>query len=166
MKRIYLVIVFGVTFLAVTGSGACLGLETSGAVLPLVIASADELVDLDVREADLRDAMMQVARKANINVIVSPKVQGKLTCRVTRMDPRELILFIARTNNLVVENHGNIMIIMAGESPGRNVRFEVISLQYADSAEVAKIIQNLKLDKRVQVTHDQRTNRLILIYNE
>jgi type II secretory pathway component GspD/PulD (secretin) len=129
-------------------------------------AFSSELIDLDVKDADIRQTLEKIARKASINIIVSPKVTGKLTCRVTKMDARELIEFIARTNGLEIEERGNIIAVIQGELPGKKPRVEVISLQNANSAEVAKIIQNIKRDKKVRVTHDERTNRLILVYDE
>ncbi len=123
-------------------------------------------VTLDVRDADLRHVFQNLALKAGINILVSPKVKGTVTCRIVNMDPRELILSIARTNGLVIEEHGNILLILAENPPGTRVRMEVIPLQNANAADVAKIIQNLKLDKRSRVTHDERTNRLIVVYEE
>ena len=122
-------------------------------------------VSLDIRDGDLREVFLKLADQAKINLMVSPKVQGKVTFRVTDMDPVELIGFIARTNGLEIEKHGRILLIMADDSaPPSRVRFEVIPLQNAKAAEVEKIIQNLKLDKRTTVTHDARTNRLIVVY--
>lgn len=131
--------------------------------LPL---TAGRLVDINVKDADIRETLEKIAREASINIIVSPKVSGKITCLIKQMDARELINFIARANGLVVEDHGRIMVVLAGQSISRNVRFEVISLQNANSAEVAKIIQTIRRDKNVNITHDERTNRLILQYHE
>lgn len=131
--------------------------------LPL---SAGGLVDINVKDADIRETLEKIAREASINIIVSPKVSGKITCLIKQMDARELINFIARANGLVVEDHGRIIVVLAGQSISRNVRFEVISLQNANSAEVAKIIQTIRRDKNVNITHDERTNRLILQYYE
>ncbi|MGM0601440.1 MAG: secretin N-terminal domain-containing protein [Candidatus Rifleibacteriota bacterium] len=127
---------------------------------------ASQPVDLDVKDADLRQTLQKIARQASINLIVSPKVSGKITCLVNQMDARELIFFLARANGLVVEVRGKIIIVMPGKSESGQKRVEVISLQYADSAEVAKMIQTLKQDKSVTVTHDERTNRLILVYDD
>jgi type II secretory pathway component GspD/PulD (secretin) len=127
---------------------------------------ASRLVDLDVKDADLRQTLEKIARQASINIIVSPKVSGKITCLVNQMDARELIFFLARANGLEVEDNGPIIIVMVGKSASRKQRVEVISLQYASSAEVAKMIQSLRQDKSVSVTHDERTNRLILVYDE
>jgi len=125
-----------------------------------------ETVDLDVKDADLRQTLEKIARQASINIIVSPKVSGKITCLVNGMDAKELIFFIARTNGLEVEDHGRIIIILAGKSNPRKSRFKIIPLQNANSAEVARIIKTLKRDNSLRVTHDARTNRLIIIYDE
>jgi type II secretory pathway component GspD/PulD (secretin) len=135
-------------------------------VLINVTAFASDLIDLDVKDADIRETIEKIARKASINIIVSPKVKGKITCLVKQMDARELIVFIARANGFEVEDRGRIIVVMAGKSSGKQVRVEVISLQYGNSAEVSKIIQNIRRDKNVRITHDERTNRLILVYDE
>lgn len=133
-------------------------------VIPLPVLA--ETVDLDVKDADLRQTLEKIARQASINIIVSPKVSGKITCLVNGMDAKELIYFIARTNGLEVEDHGRIMIVLAGKASSGKSRFKIIPLQNADSAEVARIIRTLKQDKSLRVTHDERTNRLIIIYDE
>lgn len=125
-----------------------------------------EIVDLDVKDADLRQTLEKIARKASINIIVSPKVSGKITCLVNGMEAKELILFIARANGLEVEDHGRILVVLAGKSQSGNTRFKIIPLQNANSAEVAKIIKTLKKDDSLRVTHDERTNRLIIVYDE
>lgn len=123
-------------------------------------------VTLDVRDADLRQVFQLLANKAGINILVSPKVKGSITCRVVDMDPRELILYIARTNGLVIEDHGRILMILTDIPAGSRVRMEVIPLQNAKAADVAKMIETIKIDKRARVTHDERTNRLIVVYEE
>ena len=107
---------------------------------------------------------MSLAAKAKINLLLSPKVRGSLTCRVTDIEAKELIEFIAKCNGYIIEKHGNIFLVLAEESSGARVRFEIIPLMNANAAEVEKIIRNLKLDKRTKVTHDARTNRLIVVY--
>jgi len=124
----------------------------------------DTKIDLDVRDADLRQVLMSLAAKAKINLLLSPKVRGTLTCRVSDISAMELIEFIAKCNGYVIEKHGNILLVLGEQSPGSRVRFEIIPLMNANAAELEKIIQNLKLDKRTKVTHDARTNRLIVVY--
>jgi len=144
-------------------------LLTTSLVAPGIFAqtSSDQSnVTLDVRDADLRQVFQTLATKAGINILVSPKVKGTLTCRVVDMDPKELILFIARTNGLVIEEHGNILLILSEISPGTRVHFEIIPLQNAKAADVAKMIDQIKIDKRAKVTHDERTNRLIVVYED
>ncbi|MEW6712918.1 MAG: hypothetical protein AB1403_24075, partial [Candidatus Riflebacteria bacterium] len=60
--------------------------------------NAGQLIDINVKDADIRQTLEKIARQASINLIVSPKVSGKITCMVTQMDAKELILFIARAN--------------------------------------------------------------------
>ncbi len=130
-------------------------------------ASGSTLVTMDIRDGDLRETFLKLADRAKLNVLVSPKVRGNVTFRVTDMEPLELIQFLARANGLELEKHGSILLILADDTtPPSRVRFEVIPLQNAKAEEVAKIIQNLKLDKHATVTHDSRTNRLLVIYPE
>ena len=127
-------------------------------------SDSSSLISMDVRDASLRDVFMKLALKTRMNVLVSPKVLGTVTFRVTDMDPKELISFLARANGLEIENHGRILLIMSELGQPTSVRMEIISLQNARAEEVAKMINTLKLDKRATVTHDTRTNRLIVVY--
>jgi|GEM_PF-5538909 len=151
LKSIFLAVLIAAVFM------------TSGA-LKIHAQESDKPVDLDVRDADLRQVLQQLATKANINIILSPKVKGTITCRVKDVDPKELICFIARTNGLEIEDHGHVLLILTEDLPHTNVHFEIIPLQNANAADTAKMIQSLKLDKHAKVTHDARTNRLIVIY--
>jgi len=126
---------------------------------------ASSTVTIDVRDADLRAALMELAGKARINLLISPKVRGTLTCRVTDMDPLELLVFIARANGLEFEDHGRIKVIMVYEPvPQSNMTFEIITLQNANAEKVAKMIESLRLDKNTHVVHDAHGNRLIVTH--
>lgn len=129
-----------------------------------IIAGNDSLIDLDVRDADLRETFLDIARRADINLVIASQVSGKVTCRITRMEPVELILLLAQANGLRVQEHGRTIAILQENRSHGNILIEVISLQNADAAETAKIIQQLKMDKHAHITHDQRTNRLIVAY--
>lgn len=120
-------------------------------------------ISIEVRDADLRTILMDLAKRANINLLLSPKIKGTITCRVTDMDPLELIVFIAKTNGLEYEDHGRIKILTV-ETPldQGTLRFEIIPLQNASAEKVAKMIESLKLDKKTHVVHDEHGNRLIV----
>lgn len=121
---------------------------------------------LDARNADMRKVLNELARKANINLLLSPKIQGTITCYLSGLEPEEIIYLLAKSNGFVLEKHGNIIIILPHPQSTGKVRFEIITLQNANSKEVSKIIQNLKIDKNIRITHDERTNKLIVIYDE
>ena len=125
-----------------------------------------DLVSVDFRDKDIRQVFQFLADKGNLNVLLSPKIRGNVTLRVTDMEPRELIFFLARTNGFIIEDNGNILAIYGDQPPTKSYRIEIISLQNAKAAEVAKMIEKLKIDKRTQVTHDERTNRLIVVHEE
>jgi len=127
------------------------------------LAAEKNLVTMDVRDGDIRKVLMQLAQKGNINLLISPKISGTITFRVSEMDPLELIEFIVKANGLELEDHGRIKLVMGESVPGPNFRFEIISLQYAKAEEVQKMIEQLKLDKKTKVTHDTHGNRLIVI---
>lgn len=130
-----------------------------------IIQNDHSVVTLEVRDADLRATLMELAGKAKINLLISPKVRGTLTCRVTDMDPFELLIFIARANGLEFEDHGRIKVIMADEPVDQgNVTFEIIPLQNAKAEEVARMIESLRLDKNTHVVHDAHGNRLIVTH--
>lgn len=137
-----------------------------GFLMPALGQPSGKLISLDVRDVDIRKVLMGIADQAKINILLASKIQGTLTCRVTDVDPRELIDIIARTNGYTIEEHGRILLILNESTSGNRLHFEIIPLQNAKAADVAKIIQTLKLNKKAQVTHDERTNRLIVVYEE
>ncbi len=119
-------------------------------------------VSFDVRDADLATLMQSLADKAGANLIVSPKIKVQITCRLQKIDPLEAILLLAKANGLVVENTANVLMVLPDRTTPTKMKITVIPLQNADAAKVAQMIKALSRDGRTLVTHDERTNRLIV----
>ncbi|MBF0546289.1 MAG: hypothetical protein HQM08_17730 [Candidatus Riflebacteria bacterium] len=130
---------------------------------PAFSSDNSTLISLELRDADLKETLIMLAEKAKINLIISPKIKGTITCRFKQIDPLELIQLIAKTNGLYLEEHGNIKAILPENSDSGELKINFISLQNSDSENVSKTLEKLKSDKNTSIIPDKQNNRLIII---
>src|SRR5262245_26463563 len=78
--------------------------------LLLVVAFNQPLtVSLDLRDANLRDFLETMAEAANMNVVLHPAVEGKITLRVREAPWETLLEMVLRNYRLSREIEGNVM---------------------------------------------------------
>jgi type II secretory pathway component HofQ len=146
--------------------------------LLLVVAFNQPLtVSLDLRDANLRDFLETMAESANMNLVLHPAVEGKITLRVREAPWETLLEMVLRNYRLSRESEGNVMRIApqwvfeeeyraraAIEEARLNARpFEIrtYTLNYARAADVAVIVSKL-LSPRGSVLVDTRRNAIIV----
>lgn len=125
----------------------------------------DKVISFNARDTEIREIVMTIGKLANINVMVDPKIRGKmpLTLRdVTAADALRLVAGITGNkvgwiNGVVIFATEETLKFMQG--PGRNA---LIQLKYAKSEEVAGIL-NKVFSKDVNSINHAPTNKLIVV---
>src|SRR4029453_16065784 len=80
-----------------------------GLILATLLMAAPQDISLDLRDADLRDFFRLMAETSNINIVLHPAVQGKITLSVKNA-PRDVLMDVVLKNyGLATEINGNVM---------------------------------------------------------
>jgi type IV pilus assembly protein PilQ len=139
--------------------------------------AAPQDVSLDLRDADLQDFFRLMAETANINIVLHPAVQGKITLSVKNA-PRDILMDVVLKNyGLATETNGNVMrvvplSVLENEYRQRAaieqarlaslpLETRTIILNYAKAADVARIMSQF-LSPYGSIAVDQRRNAIII----
>ncbi len=142
-----------------------------------VETTAIPLINLDVRDAALRNVLGQLADFGQINLVMPSDVVGKVTVRLRNVKWFDALQAVARSHGLGIRRRGNIVYIdrldrLAAHQETRvKIReateaaaplvTRIFKLSYARAADLAPLIKTL-LSPRGSVVVDTRTNSLIV----
>jgi type IV pilus assembly protein PilQ len=134
-------------------------------------------ISLDLQDADLVNVIRLFAEVANLNMIVSPEVRGKVTVRMVNIPWDQAMDIILKMNGLGYIREDNILRIasmqaLAKESEDESRAKEakkkaedlvtrIIPVNYSSAAEIDGAIKK-SLTARGETTVDVRTNTLIV----
>jgi type IV pilus assembly protein PilQ len=146
-------------------------------ILATLLMAAPQDVSLDLRDADLRDFFRLMAETSNINIVLHPAVQGRITLSVKNA-PRDVLMDVVLKNyGLATEINGNVirvvpLSVLENEYRQRlaieqarlaslPLETRTIILNYAKAADVARIMSQF-LSPRGSIAVDPRRNALII----
>lgn len=124
------------------------------------------LVDLDMKDADIKDVARALSRISGKNIIVSEEVKARVTLRVKNVDWRQALNMIVSAYNFAVLEEENYMVITtfekrrAAEESGE-LQTRIIRLNFLDVNELQKTLSSM-LTKRGKIEIDVRTNSLVI----
>lgn len=77
-------------------------------------------IDLDLKDADLRDVLRLLTDTGKLNLVVGDKVSGRVTLHVKRVAWDAAACTIAKLHHLTLTLSDNILLVTAGSAePGR-----------------------------------------------
>jgi len=147
--------------------------------LLLLLAGAPEpkRITLDVREAEIQNVLRLFADVAQLNIVVSDEVKGRVTVRLKNVPWPQALDVVLQSKGLGKEASGEVIHIDLAEriaarraSAAARAKAEeelaplitvMIPLSHADAANMVPIVAPL-LTPRGNVTFDRRTNVLIV----
>ncbi len=123
-------------------------------------------VDLELKEADIREVARAFSRISGINIIVSDEVKAKVTLRVQSMDWREALNMILGAYNLTVLEREDYIVITTIErrrlvEEGGELKTQVISLNFVNVGDLQNTLKSM-LTPRGKIEMDTRTNSLVI----
>ncbi len=68
-------------------------------------------IQLELRDADIRDAIHTLAKLAKLNVVMSSSVQGKVTVSLNGLTPRDAIFAVLRVPGFVSQEHEGVLYV-------------------------------------------------------
>jgi len=73
---------------------------------------AKELISLDLRDIEVKDALKYIAQKANLNIVSTKDVSGRITLMINNAAVEDIFEIIIRSNSLAYEKIGSIYNVM------------------------------------------------------
>ncbi|MCM8813468.1 MAG: hypothetical protein NC924_05995 [Candidatus Omnitrophica bacterium] len=109
-------------------------------------------VSLDFRDIDIRDALQFLAKKANLNIVPTNQVAGRVTLMIEAAPLEDVFEIMIRSNGLAYEKIGSIYNIMTekeyaaryGRAFGDLRQVRVFHLKYVVPEQAHAIIDSLK----------------------
>jgi len=161
---LYILFLFSTIFVGFIYSRAEESLQT--AAQPEIKEEAKLLVDLEFKDADIKDVARAFSRISGINIIVSDEVKAKVTLRVQSMDWREALNMILGAYNLTVLEKENYIVITTFERRRRaeesgDLQTRVLTFNFVDVSDTQKTLASM-LTSRGKIEVDTRTNSLVI----
>lgn len=135
--------------------------------------SAEGNVNLDFRDADIRNVLRILSFKSGINIVAGPEVTGLVTIKLKDVPWQQALAVILETYGYSYEQRGKIITVTTVENlKKRREDAQVLAdqeplitktfvLNYAKAASVIESIEKMKTD-RGSINFDERTNALIV----
>ncbi len=108
-------------------------------------------ITLNLRDADVRDVFRLIAEQNNINLIVSPAIQGTITLRLSHVTLREALSVLLDSCDAVMEQSGSIFRVFPRaekieQKPQpvktEDLQTEIFSINYSDGNEVLSVVND------------------------
>jgi type IV pilus assembly protein PilQ len=135
--------------------------------------SAEGNVNLDFRDADIKNVLRILSYKSGINIVAGPEVTGLVTIKLKDVPWQQALAVILETYNYGYEQKGNIITVTTIENlKKRREDAQVLAdqeplvtktfvLNYAKASTIIESIEKMKTD-RGSINYDERTNALIV----
>ena len=162
MKRFFLIglvftlFIFGI--MAYYGTVICADQEYASLVIPPdspmnnLTGIQNNKVTLDLRDIEVKDALKFLAEKANMNIVPTSGVSGRVTLMIREAPVAEVFEIVIRSNNLAYEKIGDIYNVMTEteykERYGKQFddvrKVKVFHLKYVAPEQANKVIDSIK----------------------
>ncbi len=140
----------------------------------LQINNADSIVNLSLRDADVKQVLRMFADQAGMNIIFSPSVEGQVTMDLVDIPLAEALSLVVNTHNLFYDIQANTLVVSTkDESLAVAQRgMTVIPVRYVNAAALASFMNanifnkngvNPGVSTKPVVTTNPATNELIVM---
>jgi type IV pilus assembly protein PilQ len=123
-------------------------------------------VDLDLKDADIRDVARALSKISGLNIIVSQDVRASVTLRIQNTNWKEALGIILATYNLTMTEGDNYIVIATFENLRQteergDLQTKVMTLNFVDATQIQKTLTSL-LTGRGKIETDIRSNSLVI----
>ena len=124
-----------------------------------------KVISFNGKESEIRDIVMTIGRLGGFNVMVEPKIRGKMPLMLNNVTCAEALKLVAGITGNKVGMVSGVVIFATEETlkfmggPGRSAIYQ---LRYAKSEDIAGII-NKVFQKDLQSIHHGPTNKLLVV---
>ena len=117
---------------------------------------------MEFRDAEIKDVLRAVGQAANLNMIVSDGVSGKVSLSIKNVDIWNALESILKTKGLTYVRDANMVRILSlAEVRDNDMETRVFPLGHASSQDVLPIVTGVKSEK-ARISIDNRMNALVV----
>jgi type IV pilus assembly protein PilQ len=117
---------------------------------------------MEFRDAEIKDVLRAVGQAANLNMIVSDGVSGKVSLSIKNVDIWNALESILKTKGLTYVRDANMVRILSlAEVRDNDMETRVFPLGHASSQDVLPIVTGVKSEK-ARISVDSRMNALVV----
>jgi type IV pilus assembly protein PilQ len=159
--KLFLVLLF--IFLC---KGSLLSAEAPPAEAKITPGQVSGLIDLDVKDVDIKEIARIFSRLSGLNFVVGDNLAAKVTFKAVNVDWETALNMILKTYNLTYAREGNFLRILSytqlrQEEEGVPLATKVIFLNFAKADDMRSALEAI-LSNRGRVNTDAKTNSLII----
>ncbi len=141
-------------------------------VMPLQQPSLQErltkMISVDFRDIPVEDVVRSIAEQADVDVVLSPNVTGRMTVKLTDVTLEEALRSILEVHGFDYVVGDNIVRILSREEmpqvPERQTT-QIVEITYADVSEVVKSLEGFKSETG-SISHIQGTSHILITDRE
>ena len=116
---------------------------------------------MEFRDAEIKDVLRAVGQAANLNMIVSDAVSGKVSLSIKDVDIWYALESILKTKGLTYVRDGNMVrVLSVSEARDNDMETRVFPLRHAKSKDILPIIKSD--NPSAKVSEDGRMNALVI----
>jgi type IV pilus assembly protein PilQ len=117
---------------------------------------------MEFRDAEIKDVLRAVGQAANLNMIVSDGVSGKVSLSIKNVDIWNALESILKTKGLTYVRDANMVrVVPLAEVRDNDMETRVFPLGHASSQDVLPIVSGVK-SERARISVDSRMNALVV----
>jgi type IV pilus assembly protein PilQ len=117
---------------------------------------------MEFRDAEIKDVLRAVGQAANLNMIVSDGVSGKVSLSIKNVDIWNALESILKTKGLTYVRDANMVrVVSLAEVRDNDMETRVFPLGHASSQDVLPIVSGVK-SERARISVDSRMNALVV----
>lgn len=138
-------------------------------VPPMVQGIESQRLSINFHDIEVRQALQLIAEFTGLNLVISDKVQNKLTIRLDDVPWRKVLDVIVKINHLEMQVDDDVIVIAPKDEfqqHSQELQSEMVKINFAKAANIAQIIAgegNMKLlSERGHITSDERTNVILI----
>jgi type IV pilus assembly protein PilQ len=116
---------------------------------------------MEFRDAEIKDVLRAVGQAANLNMIVSDAVSGKVSLSIKDVDIWAALESILKTKGLTYVRDGNMVrVLSVAEARDHDMETRVFPLQHAKSKDILPILKGD--NPSAKISEDSRMNAIVV----
>lgn len=175
MKQRWVIILLGVIFVLpyrVHAQAPAQNTASQQNVADAVTVTEGGNVNLDFRDADIRNVLQVLSYKSGVNIVAGPEVTGLVTIQLRDVPWQQALDVILQTYGFASERKGKIIVVTTVENLKKiredstvlaeqePLETRTFNINFGKAAEIIQSVEKMK-SERGSIDFDQRTNMII-----